>query len=373
MIYEIYKFSVSKVQLFCTFKITFFMKKILFISPMHFGLEHVPFEVSIIKLYMNMYPEASFVYSWESTHATNILLHIPSSSRIEIKAVKTTNRHKIIWYTFLIALLRRKHRIVYLALDPFYLYFLLPFVRVEIWFMHKYYPELRHWYGRLVNFCAFKFFLLFHRHAKIIVLWEWIFDKILEDSLLTLREKKQFHWIDHPYFFSPMQVFLWNNSKISFGFLWRQKSATYKKTNSTHFSDIISLINLNWGKALFTWENFVSSDDYYDVLYESDCLVFLAPENSYKFRCSGVFIEALVFQKIIICFSNPLTNYFFSRHGNIGYKCNSLSDLKNVINKICSDGLWIMDIQKKNLRTASMQYSNMELFIWKFFDDLSFI
>lgn len=286
------------------------------------------FESSIVCYYLKSYPQASFSFIGETEHISHILSSIQYSW--EILSIKTRYRNILIWYTFF-QLLRRPQdaKVIYLALDPFYLYFLLILRRsIHIWFMHKYWRDLTHWYDRFLNFFALKFFIFIHKSVKIIVLWPWIYKAIQGDHLLTSNEKKQFHWILHPFFLPlPNLYSKKNNRKIKFGLIGRQV-VPYKKINYQNVILVKNIIiDLGWEVVESHKTDFVTNKEYFSVLEESDYILFLAPSNSYHYRCSGVLIEAISYAKPIICLSNPMTDYLFNKFGNIGYKFSNIQEL----------------------------------------------
>lgn len=346
--------------------------KIIFVSPFHRGYEHHMFESSILNYYIKTYPKADFLFIGETEHISHILSTIEYPWKTF--SIKTQSRNLLIWYTFFQIIRQPKEaKIIYLALDPFYLYFLLTFRKsIDIWFMHKYWRDLTYWYDKFLSFLGLKFFLLTHQSTKIFVLWPWIYQSIQNDSTLSIREKQQFQSILHPYFLSlPAIHTVKRNRAIKFGFIGRQK-VSYKKIN---MQDIIlvksTIIKLGWEVAESHSTDFITNEDYFVILQKSDYILFLAPSNSYEYRCSGVLVEAIVYARPIICLSNPMTDYFFGIFGNIGYKFNTIQQLIDALPKIVTREPHEYRIQQNNLlkwaRKINMQehYSILQFPNWE--------
>ncbi|MCW1949309.1 MAG: hypothetical protein KIH89_002580, partial [Candidatus Shapirobacteria bacterium] len=80
----------------------------------------------------------------------------------------------------------------------------------------------------------------------------------------------------------------------------------------------------------------------------------------YKYSCSSIFVDAIAHKKPIICFSGPMSDYFFNTYGNIGFLCNDFDEMKNIIQRIIKlEYNATYSVQKNNIISASHDITNI--------------
>lgn len=121
----------------------------------------------------------------------------------------------------------------------------------------------------------------------------------------------------------------------------------------------------SWGHFLETNQSsLVSRAEYNWVLHGCDYVVILSPNNAYKYRCSWVFIDAIMHWKPVVCLSNAMTDYFFNQLGNIGYKFDSIDELQKGIQKIIDEFHIVYTEQSKNILSKKVDFKNLDRFNW---------
>ena len=68
-----------------------------------------------------------------------------------------------------------------------------------------------------------------------------------------------------------------------------------------------------------------------------DYAVFLHEKESYYLRASGVFFDAINYNKPIISIKNSYFEYYFNKYGNIGYLCNDINEMFNIMKLILTN------------------------------------
>ena len=346
------------------------MKKIVFVSPFHQNEEHSVFEASIIKLYYLKYPDCNFLYLGQSVHFSSIKQLLPKWVFIRPETSDTKNRIALFFLCLFRSYFCSQSTIIYLSLDLHYLYFFSVFwPKISTIFMHRYPRDWKNFFVIMINLFLLKFFLFFQRSAQVFLLWEWIYSNIINDKSLLEKEKEKFHWINHPFLvelkkFSPTLL----HPKICFWFIGRQQ-VSYKKIATSDLFDIQSFILKSGGNLILTGENFITQDKYFQTINDVDYMVFIFDPMSYMYRCSGIFIEAIMFEKPIICLSNWISDYFFQKLGNIGYKCPNIQELKKIVFRI--NTMWKntneYNEQKENIRLSKYLFSDPDLFLSRLF------
>lgn len=85
----------------------------------------------------------------------------------------------------------------------------------------------------------------------------------------------------------------------------------------------------------------VPSKDYplEKVAYEThflsaDFLVFFYPKDAYKLTFSGVFLDAVKFEKPIIAIRNDFFSYYFDKYGDLGWLCDDYEEVLDLVIKL---------------------------------------
>lgn len=99
---------------------------------------------------------------------------------------------------------------------------------------------------------------------------------------------------------------------------------------------------------------FVSTEDYQKSISELDYVLFLYPNDSYRFTASGALFDAVLLQKPIIALRNNYFQSFFDEGYKIGYLCDTVEDVINVIRKLANQN----DINLNNFHTNISRLKN---------------
>lgn len=73
---------------------------------------------------------------------------------------------------------------------------------------------------------------------------------------------------------------------------------------------------------------------YQKHVMNADFLVFFYSEDSYKFGASGVFFDAVKFEKPIIAIKNDFFSYYFNEYGDLGWLCEDYEEILNLVIKL---------------------------------------
>lgn len=101
-------------------------------------------------------------------------------------------------------------------------------------------------------------------------------------------------------------------------------------------------------------------------------IYFFTPNSLYDLCPSGTFFDAIKYSRPIIAIRNPFFEYYFNKLGNIGYLCDSITDIFVIINNILNKKLSEYQIQVDNLLKAKeiLSIENISLsFQEQYFND----
>lgn len=70
---------------------------------------------------------------------------------------------------------------------------------------------------------------------------------------------------------------------------------------------------------------------YQSYFLKSDFLVFFYPKDSYKLIFSGVFMDAVKFEKPIIAIKNEFFSYYFKKYGTLGWLCEDYQEVRDLV------------------------------------------
>jgi hypothetical protein len=60
-------------------------------------------------------------------------------------------------------------------------------------------------------------------------------------------------------------------------------------------------------------------------------IIFFYSDAQYQFIASGVFFDAIAFEKPIIALHNSFFDYYFGKYNDIGYLCQDLREMQEVL------------------------------------------
>lgn len=80
--------------------------------------------------------------------------------------------------------------------------------------------------------------------------------------------------------------------------------------------------------------DYLSREDYESKLQKLDYSLFFYDTNQYIFRTSGAIIDAIAACIPFVVLKHPIFDYIFKEAGNVGFQCNDLEEMQNLIKKI---------------------------------------
>ncbi len=331
------------------------MKKFLFLS-VYTEKTHIHFDASMLNMFLYLYPDSEFYFFWNKKHLDNVIKLVNNGSRVNKIACNARLAVNISLLYFLRTLsLKEMYRVDLCGFFACPLYFLVGLLQHEVllhvpWWHNKKLFRLFVWF---VNFQLVSFFW---KKIKYITLGQWIMDNYLHSNLLTKTQKTQLRSITHPFLLPSKDSQFGTNEYLLFWFLWSQKSP-HKWPNSA--SKIQSHILDCWGGIIGGDGAFLTPEEFYPTVH----YVILCYLQNYSYLCSGIFIESIAYKKPVICFSSPISNYFFSKYWPLWYQCDSLEHMERLIselitNKSSSDQKYWRFLS--NLSDAKNEISNFE-------------
>jgi hypothetical protein len=110
----------------------------------------------------------------------------------------------------------------------------------------------------------------------------------------------------------------------------------------------------------------LSLEDYDHVIEQMHYCIYFYPKDSYRLTASGALLDSLRHFKPVIAFRNSYFEYIFTLMGNIGYLCDSLDEMQDVINTIIEkkDIALYLEQQKNiidGMRYFSVKYINEQM------------
>lgn len=78
----------------------------------------------------------------------------------------------------------------------------------------------------------------------------------------------------------------------------------------------------------------LEKEEFQKLMMNADFFVFFYPKDSYKFGVSGVFFDAVKFEKPIIAIRNDFFSYYFDKYGDLGWLCNDYAEVLDLVIKL---------------------------------------
>lgn len=199
--------------------------------------------------------------------------------------------------------------------------------------------------------CFFKY-----RGLKTIVLF---YGKSIEEGLFKMfldYKKKNVISIDHPYNYDRQSNYdepsLDNKvtvANIGTGLMNKNSQLLYRLTElqkNNIINNKIKFIQIgNVSKEVLSYSNkyveilnnneFIPFEIFEENIKKADYFIYFFTNNSVYDLCpSGTFFDAIKYRKPIISLHNPFFDYYFKKLGNIGYLCDSIEEMDQIINSI---------------------------------------
>ncbi len=119
---------------------------------------------------------------------------------------------------------------------------------------------------------------------------------------------------------------------------------------------------------------FIPFDVFERNLMKADYFIYFFKKSSYYDFCpSGTFFDAIKYRKPIISLRNPFFEYYFNELGNIGYLCNTVEEMNELINQILlqSDDLYNEQVLALTEAVEKLSIQNIQRSFHEQFSTLS--
>jgi len=99
---------------------------------------------------------------------------------------------------------------------------------------------------------------------------------------------------------------------------------------------------------------------YNTLIEEMTFCVFFYPSDTYRLTASGALLDALFHLKPVIAITNPYFRYIFNKMGAIGYLCNTIDEIAEVIKGICIKHDSTLYRQQQETIRAGLKHFSLE-------------
>lgn len=288
-------------------------KKLVFISNLK-GEHHIYFESAFINDFILNNKISEIFLIWEQQHIQKIKKNIKiNNTRINTLTCSFKKSSFIAFFCFKECLKINNGFKIHLSLDTLMSpvnAILFSITQINIWIMHWYWREASNCFSRLIHFVLIKIIFFTQKNIKFIFLGHWIEKNIIKDKLLTIKEKNKIKYIDHPWGkCKKKKKNILNNTYAIIG----KTNLTFKKIDYQDINEIKQIIYKKKKKIIHQGNKFLSYRKYIENIETADVIIFLYPKDSYKYRCSGILIEAINLNKRIIAIRNEMIDYFVEK------------------------------------------------------------
>jgi hypothetical protein len=186
------------------------------------------------------------------------------------------------------------------------------------------------------------------------------FGKPIQENLFKMFpifNKKNVISIDHPYNYNEIYSHNLNKEQIVIAnigtSLMNKNSHLLYELADLQISNIINknikFVQIgNISKEVLSYSNeyveilnnneFIPFAIFEQNIIKADYFIYFFKENSLYDLCpSGTFFDAIKYNKPIISLRNPFFEYYFEKLGNIGYLCDSIEEMNEIINSLNKD------------------------------------
>ncbi|WP_058485668.1 glycosyltransferase family protein [Defluviitalea phaphyphila] len=380
-------------------------EKIYIIDSFRKGNEHEVVNGMLINMYKSMYKKV--ILRTVKSHYEKINKYIKFDRDInyrcilnirEINYKLATLLQYIIGVFYDIYYYIKAKEILFLTINPFSLFF-IKFLNIllkkkVIFVCHGELDSLRKeglnyfsiYYRFILILFRFIFNIKINMNIYYIILGESIKNNLLQ--LNPYYKKLNLIVIDHPYDYS--ETFFKGikrenkskNNTIKLGIV----GVATKEKNSDKIFELADMFQQEIkdkkleftivGKIKFNIEKYnkhnvkmpglgkdlIEREEYERIVNELDYILFFYDKDSYKLIASGSFFDAIKMGKPIISIKNDFFNYYFSKYGDMGYLCDNINDMINVINNLLLKNIKT-DVFKNNIKRAKNDLSYNNIFI----------
>ncbi len=185
-------------------------------------------------------------------------------------------------------------------------------------------------YGKTIQEELFKMFPGFSNRNVISIDHPYNYDPELECSYI--------HDVDRIVIANIGTGIINKNSHLLYQLAEMQKDNVEKKNVKFIQVGNVSPEVLNYSNVYVNIVNnneFIPFNVFEENIKKADYFIYFFKENSLYDLCpSGTFFDAIKYRKPIIALRNPFFEFYFKKLGNIGYLCDTVEDMNEVINKI---------------------------------------
>lgn len=350
---------------------------ITIIDTIRHSEEHAPFNAAFSSLLQTNFPDQSMDVYFQKDHIENVS-KILEKNNVPIHpfhfhptyVLLHQNRSLSILICYLISLVQdirllikaKRGLIFYTSANPFSLYFIKLtnlILRKKIYIVlhfelenlnrdndrvHRFPNNLmRKWYRAI-------FWKLLNNKIKYIVLGDNIL-KNISKLKADNRLPDNFISIDHPYFYPEYQanhkILTDINPALCVGtightavaknshkvFELAESMAESIAENKITFKIIGNISNcmipyINKYVRIQSKKSFMPRALFEKEVESLTYIVFFYSDSQYQFIASGVFFDAVAFEKPVIAMRNSFFEYYFNKYNNIGFLCDNLEDMR---------------------------------------------
>ena len=337
---------------------------------------HVPFNAAMVQIIQEIFKTEKLSFFGEKRHIDNIVKVIGSTGRvsyhniIQVKGGKAKHiiRELFALYNLIkLAIFCRENNVSVLILLYMYppSHYVFELVREYFFSGQKVFIVLHGEVGWINEtqikhrkICGYLLKLALElkkkdNNLKYIALGEVIKQNILINVNV---QQELLISIDHPYIYSPIlprcpRLKPLSLASIGTADITRNVHLIFEVGNKYNKYitagllklDIIGPINSDIDKYVNQYVSYsktgekLSRAEYEKKILDIDYALFFRHNNQYTMRASGALFDALQFEKPIIAIKNDYFEYYFKQFGNIGYLCETIEQLYQIINYLLKE------------------------------------
>lgn len=209
------------------------------------------------------------------------------------------------------------------------------------------------YYRPILVMLKISFNIKINKNIYYLILGESIKKNLL--SINSYYSKLNLIVIDHPYEYENQSRYNEEKNEVitfgSIGIATKEKNSDKIFELANKFDSEVSLKQLKFilcGKIKFDidcydtknvtmpvkYNNMLERSEYEKIINQIDYVLFFYKKDSYKLIASGAFFDVLKMEKPIISIKNDFFQYYFDKYGEIGYLCEDVEQMEQVINNI---------------------------------------
>lgn len=341
---------------------------IIICEPQCIGFEHAEFNAALISVVKNAYPHEKILFLAEKEHLFNVQnllktcyldvcdyqeINVPE--RFDRESKRFLTEFKLVKYVFNLAKKIKTEKVIFSSITSPTL------ISIKFWLM-----RLRNIRCIVIPHSILETIVKYPHISRDFIfslkIWIPLFNsdrlrylvlgKPIEKELLTKIPKirENVYSLNHPFFFRNNQINSLPN-KIKFGFLGAglirkgiedfftlAENVIRKNENNVEFiliGQLLDKIKVSQNSVTISSHDHPLNREEYDNLSRSiSYALFLYKKDQYKLIASGAFFDAISNLKPIIAIRNPFFEYYFNLMGNIGYLCDSVEEMENIVENI---------------------------------------